>query len=569
MGWHGRREDRVGNRVDPFRLIPSARHVLRFWHTVRHLRPVQIHGRLWFRFHRPAPDTRPAPALRTVDTGKWVAPARRPASMVAPDAFRFLNVTHRLSDVGWDNPTVAKLWRYNLHYFDDLNALGSPDRADWHRPLLETWIAENPPATGTGWEPYPTSLRVVNWIKWALAGETLSDAVVESLAVQTRWLARRLEVHLLGNHLFANAKALVFAGLFFQGDEADDWLDSGLRILAREIPEQILDDGGHFERSTMYHAIALEDLLDLVNVTSAFAGPTSSVPDHVRADWFARVDPMQRWLQVMSHPDGEISFFNDAAFGIAPALEELANYAERLGTTKSQDNMSLIHLKESGYIRIQEGPVVTFLDVAPVGPDYLPGHAHADTLSFELSFEGRRLLVNSGTSTYERGAERQRQRGTASHNTVVINGENSSDVWSSFRVGRRARPGQLSVAQSGSIVVSCEHDGYAHLDGSPVHRRCWRFDQDQFAVCDTISGEMGSAIARFHFHPDVLVWLDRDGRSGAARLSNGKTVRWRIDRGLGTLEHSTFHPEFGTSLDSTCLVVTLEDGKSAVSFFWP
>ena len=37
-------------------------------------------------------------------------------------------------------------------------------------------------------------------------------------------------------------------------------------------------------------------------------------------------------------------------------------------------------------------------DVAPLGPDYLPGHGHADTLSFELSLFGHRFITNSGTS---------------------------------------------------------------------------------------------------------------------------------------------------------------------------
>ena len=116
-------------------------------------------------------------------------------------------------------------------------------------------------------------LRIVNWIKWFLAAQP--DQVLpsrpgsHSLAVQTRWLRSRLEWHLLGNHLFANAKALVFAGLYFDGAEAQAWLVRGCAILARELPEQILADGGQFERSPMYHALALEDLLDLLNLIGA------------------------------------------------------------------------------------------------------------------------------------------------------------------------------------------------------------------------------------------------------------------------------------------------------------
>nr|AIA14495.1 Unknown Function [uncultured bacterium] len=172
---------------------------------------------------------------------------------LSPTRFRFLNAEREvLTQADWNAAGVDKLWLYNLHYFDDLNAADAGARSAWHRASIEKWIAENPPDTGNGWEPYTLSLRIVNWIKWALAGNALTPTALHSLAVQCRYLSRRLEYHLLGNHLFANAKALVFAGLFFEGPEADAWLRTGLDILRREVPEQVLPDGGHFERSPMY-----------------------------------------------------------------------------------------------------------------------------------------------------------------------------------------------------------------------------------------------------------------------------------------------------------------------------
>src|SRR5262249_39544867 len=132
------------------------------------------------------------------------------------------------------------------------------------------WIEENRVGQGNGWEPYPLSLRIVNWIKWALAGNELGVVAVQSLAVQTHYLVRRLEWHLLGNHLFANAKALIFAGVFFRGSEADSWRSKGLNILARQLPEQLLADGGHFELSPLYHSRIQEDLLDLVNLARTY-----------------------------------------------------------------------------------------------------------------------------------------------------------------------------------------------------------------------------------------------------------------------------------------------------------
>ena len=99
--------------------------------------------------------------------------------------------------------------------------------------------------------------------------------------------------------------------------------------------------------------------------------------------------------------------------------------------------------------RICKGEAVLLIDVAPIGPDYLPGHAHADTLSYELSLYGKRVLVNSGTSRYGSGPKRDWERSTAAHNTVEVDGQSSSETWSGFRVARRAYPFDVLVEQKG------------------------------------------------------------------------------------------------------------------------
>lgn len=85
-------------------------------------------------------------------------------------------------------------------------------------------------------------------------------------------------------------------------------------------------------------------------------------------------------------------------------------------------------LKDSGYVVAKVNEIKLITDVAKVGPDYIPGHAHADTLSFEFSIGNQRVFVNSGTSIYGLGEERLRQRKTETHNTVVVDGEDSSSV---------------------------------------------------------------------------------------------------------------------------------------------
>lgn len=572
--------------------IGSIAKLSRYWHTIRYLKPVQTYGRLWFRLRRPAPDLRPAPVLRPVADG-WIPCARKPSMIVdatvgptsvgrcasgglksalqpAPIGFRFLSVERKLSSASdWNRPDWPKLWLYNLHYFDDLNAADAAARVAWHRALVSRWIAENPPAAGNGWEPYPLSLRLVNWIKWLAAGNAPEAGMVDSLAVQARWLMNRLEWHLLGNHLLANAKALVFAGTFFAGAEADTWRQQGLAILRREYAEQILADGGHFERSPMYHAIILEDLLDLIQLALRWPG---GVEADTEAAWRHDARRMLGWLTAMTHPDGEIALFNDAAIGIAPNLAALTAYASVLGIAAEESPRignpgQRRLLPDSGYLRAEADEAVLLADVGEIGPDYLPGHAHADTLSFELSVFGQRVVVNSGTSEYGLGAERLRQRGTAAHSTVQIDGADSSEVWSGFRVARRARPlGRTLDEEGGALILGCAHDGYARLPGRPLHRREWRLTSGGLRIIDRVEGGFGRAVARFHLHPAITA--HGEGVFGELELSDGHRIRWSASGGVVRIVGSTWHPEFGQSVANHCIELELEGPHAVMEFAW-
>ncbi len=491
--------------------------------------------------------------------------------MTGPEEFRFLNLSRRVHAEQWRADATSELWQYNLHYFDDLNAVDAATRGSWHVQAIADWIRCNPPSIGIGWAPYPTSLRVVNWIKWALGGAQPDEAMVESLALQVRWLRQHLEYHLLGNHLFANAKALVFAGLFFEGHEASGWLEQGMKILERQIPEQILEDGGQFERSTMYHALAFEDILDLINAFNAFHGAASAHWTTYLSSLRPLARSMASWLTAMSHPDGEIAFFNDAAIGVAPSPGELERYARAvLGDSEGPPAASVRHLRATGYVRADFPDAAIFVDVAPVGPDYLPGHAHADTLSFELSLFGDRLIVNGGTSCYGKGPERQRERGTAAHSTVTVNEENSSEVWSGFRVARRARPFDLAIKRASErVTISCSHDGYRRLPGSPVHHRAWVFDSRRLRIDDKIYGRPESAIARYHLHPQVECAMDDNGSSGRLRTLRGKDVAWRAFGGSTSISESVYCPEFGRRERTKCLELRLgPDMNAGLELTW-
>jgi uncharacterized heparinase superfamily protein len=541
--------------------------LLLYYRTIKYLKLRQIVARLRLPFTVPKPDFRAAPLQRN-PSGRWTPPVPKPQSLLSPTRFRFLNFEEDIQIPGdWNSDKISRLWLYNLHYFDFINSMPAPDAAG---QVMDRWIAENPPAGGAGWEPYPLSLRMVNWIKYLLAekersggsprsGPTNSAKIRQSLAVQTRFLFNRLEYHLRANHLLTNAKALIFAGLFFEGREAQDWLSKGLSILDEELDEQILADGGHFERSPLYHSIILEDLLDLVNGDAAYP---CVIDPALTARCRKYAAKMLGWLCVMSHPDGQFALFNDAAFGIAAEPEDLSAYAERLGVNvPAASPAPLVRLADSGYLRAAAGPLTLLVDAGPLGPDYQPGHGHADTLSFELSCHDSRIIVDSGTSTYAADAQRLLERSTGAHNTLEINGRSSSEVWKSFRVARRAKVTECRAQQNadGAISIAAAHDGYRRI-GCGLHTREFVLSDNGLEIKDTMAGKKRVILRLFfHFHPGIVLEkrekniVDVLGKGGRHLAFCEIEDLFKIK-----IEPFDYHPLFGLSLPSYRIVCATE-----------
>lgn len=534
------------------------------WNTVKHLKPVQIYGRIWHHLYHPRVPSLTTPSIRLPDN-PFTPPIKKKKSLISPTRFRFLNQEHdiiRASD--WNNPTIDKLWLYNLHYFDYLNEEGGENKNGIHQQIIEQWIDENPPFAGNGWESYPLSLRIVNWIKWFFAGNPTTKKMANSLYMKAWYLRRRLEFHLLGNHLFANAKALIFAGLFFECSDAKKWFRKGIDIYQKELKEQILEDGGHFERSPMYHSITLEDLLDIINIFQAYKPDIDEV-ESLEKLIKNSVEKMRFWLKTMCHPDEQISFFNDAALGIAPEPIKIEEYALRLGfPTIDPPIEGITSLPDSGYVRLQHKNTVLIADVGKIGPDYLPGHAHADTLSFELSYHGKRVFVNSGVSCYGNSMERLAQRGTASHNTLTIDGKNSSEVWSSFRVAKRAYPLKMRMEGNGvsGLRLICAHNGYQRLKGRPIHYREWLLTENSIEIRDLIKGNYSEARAFYHLYPGLAV----DSRNRRI-FSDDISMTYETDANV-FLENKYYYPEFGRSVSNECLVIKPAKNEYSIKFKW-
>lgn len=348
-----------------------------------------------------------------------------------------------------------------------------------------------------GYEPYPIALRGINWVKFLIAhgdeiDENLFSRMHASLYAQYHLLKETVEYHLLGNHLLEDGFSLLIGGIYFSDPRL---FEKGRRIVVRELNEQVLKDGGHFELSPMYHRILLGRLLDCIHIVRIYSDVLPGV-DALLALLQEKAANMRGWMDCMRFADGSFPLLNDSAEGIAYADEALDDYADRLGIPSA-----VCHLGDSGYRKIIAPRYECFVDIGPVGPAYIPGHAHADTFNFILRVDGRDMIYDTGTSTYEKNQQRQYERSTSAHNTVVVDGKNSSDVWGGFRVGRKAR---VSIRKDTPGIIMAEHDGYGTMGIG--HRREWLFTDDGIEITDWVSDRHGKEhVAILNLSPDFEV----------------------------------------------------------------
>ncbi|WP_027138124.1 alginate lyase family protein [Gaetbulibacter saemankumensis] len=408
-------------------------------------------------------------------------------SFLGNKTFIFLNLEHNFNEtIDWNFSKYGKLWTFNLNYFDFLNQKDI-DKEDGVELIADYINCQYSLLEGK--ESYTISLRGINWVKFLSKNDIQDNAINIALYNYYQRLLNNLELHFLGNHYLENGFSLLFGAYYFQDEK---FYKVAKKILIEELNEQILLDGAHFELSPMYHQTILHRVLDCLNLVESNSWKRYELVSFLKK----KAISMLSWLQKVTFRNGDIPMVNDSAFGIAPSTEALFKYATFLGLSWKEGK-----LKESGYRKIEKENYELFIDVGEVGASYLPAHVHSDTFNFELYVNHKPVVVDTGTSTYEKNELRQLERSTASHNTVKVGSFEQSEIWSGFRVAERAKIVDLIEDDS---RIQATHNGYNKLN--VLHRRTFMTEENKIIIEDVLSNKPKYITsAFFHFHPDVAI----------------------------------------------------------------
>ncbi len=459
--------------------------------------------------------------------------------------FIFLNLGYSFdNEIDWNFFGYGKLWTYNLTYFDYLH---QKDMTQEVGLMLINDFVDQSASIADGLMPFPISLRGINWIKFFSKHKIEDQKINDSLYAQYFILMDNVEYHILGNHLLENGFSLLFGAYYFQDEKL---YAKAKKILTDELEEQILQDGAHFELSPMYHQLMLFRILDCINLVENNNWKNQELLKLL----ISKAEIMLGWLNVMTFKNGNIPLFNDSANKIAPTTKELNNYAMSLNSKfkidqRKSSGRQNSKLSDSGYRKINHDSYEMIIDVGNIGPDYILGHAHSDTFNFELYVHNQPVIVDTGLSTYETNKRRQLERSTKSHNTVVVDGDDQSQVWGGFRVAKRAK-----IIDLKELTDSIEATQDSYKDKGVWHIRKFITKENQIIIRDNIkSKKEHSCVAYLHFHPDIQLHIESE-----KLISKLFTITF-INSYCIELTDYKYSPEFNTKINAKCAIISFQN----------
>lgn len=381
----------------------------------------------------------------------------------------------------WHGAGLPKLWRYERQYHKELVAFAALGLVDEACAMVANWAVACPPTAGDAWEPYPVARRVLAWAEAMALAPGLRPMLAPLLLPQLRLLSTHLEWHLLGNHLICDAAALVAGGAALEAGAG--FAAQGAQVLQQELARQVLPDGGYAERTALYHALVARDSLLALSLARQRGMPLRLEEPLSR---------MLRWLSVARRRGGELPCLNDSTpQAMFIGREALARglELELLGDDSRGEDVSL---PDTGWSIAREGRHELLFEHGPLGPAEQPGHGHSDALSYELLWDGARVVVDSGVSTYDTGPLREFERSARAHATVTVDGQGPDELWAAFRAGGR---GQVTARPPRRLGVLRSFEGRVQAFQGWTHDRKLHFAPGRaLVVVDRVQARPGQSI---------------------------------------------------------------------------
>ena len=420
---------------------------------------------------------------------------------------------------------MLRAYAQGFTWLRDLRALNTDSARLRARALVAEWL-QRPPNDATARSPDVIGARVAAWLMHydffaASADDGFRQRLMARVVIDGRSLMAVLPSGTHDHRTLTAFKGLLACAVALP--EQGALLARYMRFITAELGREVLLDGCHAERSPYAHLVALRELAEMraLMQTGQIAPPLTLA---------AMLDRMAPVLRALRHGDGGLALFNGSQ-------EEDPAHIDQVLMLAARGRAVAPSLSEGGFLRLQVGRSLLFVDAGPPAPPGYDTLAQAGTLSFELSIGRERLIVNCGASIASGWQEAMRS--TAAHSTLAIGDRSSSDVVEAGGISRRPAHVEIDHKQSGEAHwLELSQDGYKPAFGA-MHRRRLYLAEDGRDIRgeDFVEADRPCAFAlRFHLHPDVEVSVDAEAGGVLLTLPSGGKWRMRLEGGTVTVE---------------------------------
>lgn len=399
--------------------------------------------------------------------------------------------------------------------------------------LFEDWNNHNLFLHGAEWtSAMELGIRVNSWIYTYVflvhafekyqEKKVLLDELAHGILVMAEYIIKhRAKFSSANNHLIVEIFAVGMAGVLFDKKE---WVKLAVGILTEELPKQNYEDGVNKEMSLHYQGFVMEayGLLWL-----ALAKNNYEVPQC----WNEYLTHMSEYMADCCGDYGEVVVFGDNDEGklldFQGKIENHYRYVLQLMgilldqryieiplienvswiTTKEQQEQynrktlykskMIAHYKKGGYtvLRSRDHKVLIGMDHAELGFGSIAAHGHADALSIQAFYEGKPVLVDSGTYNYHvPKSVRNEIRSAKAHNTVYVEGVEQAEMLGPFLLGKRYKVENVVAKKKEDCV---EIDATISYSGI-THRRKITFDFERKLVVEDFVDGAEKAVQVWH-----------------------------------------------------------------------
>jgi len=426
------------------------------------------------------------------------------------------------------------------------------------------------------------------------------------------------ELSIHPNHYLGDLGGLLVASMMIENWDTDSkaWHRFALRDIRLQFERQVGNDGFQYEAATNYHCFGLEMLIEPLILGAKIEG--HETPDEV-LEWIRQnigekcVEKLHKMfvaLRDIIQPNGLIPIVSDNDSGrfimfdrlehnvhdwrflccIGAALFDDAVLLPANTGTEHWNSAKIWFSKvpallpetreinsaaytDVGFYIMKTKDVYGFTFCGPIGTGGLGGHGHDDKLSFILCLKGLEIFVDPGIYAYTASMRiRKRTRSILNHNTVCLSDEPQNrymedSPWWGFHEDTKCCCLKWN-ASSDRVIFKGQHEGYLRLPAQITHQRTIDINDKEKRISildDFISAnktaKLPSMVFTFMLHPECEAEVEKGNTVVLTR--NGMRVRASTSNGEWKVEKACISPRYGVKLDTSKLVIRLEEGVLA------